>query len=181
MRAVRWAWIGVSACGLSDPALEAPEASEAFPWEGMVQVPSQRGCGDMVLAGSAAGDTQAVFLYANGLAELAHRRGRPISATRPLGASSPVRVVYQEGTDLTSATCVGAYPFPGPDVLRDFEAVSGIISMTVTPDPGGSVSLPFATVDAEVRDAVFVDAATGRSFRAPTLTFTDVGVGLYPP
>ncbi len=178
MRAASWAWIGMGACALSEPAFEAPVA---FPWASMIQVPSQRGCGDMVLAGSAAGDTQALFLYANGLAELAHRLGRPISATRRLGAGAPVRLVYQEGTDLTSATCVGAYPFPGPDVLRDFEAVSGTISMTVTPDPGGSVSLPFATVDAQIRNAVFFDAASGSSFRAPMLTFTDVGVGLYPP
>jgi hypothetical protein len=143
-------------------------------------VPGQRGCGDLVLAGSASGDTEALFVHASGLAEAAHRAGRTLRGTATF-PSPEVVAIFQRGTDLTSATCVGAYPFPGPVVDREWQAVGGTIQLTVTPDLSAPAGMPLASVDATLRDVVFAESGTGRSFAVPLLRFDDVTVGFYPP
>lgn len=166
-----------AACAGAPAPLGPPEPS---PWEGQRRVPNPIGCGDIVLAGSAQGDTQAIFVHAGGFAQRAHDLRRTLRG-RATFPSADVSAHFQVGTDLTSATCVGIYPFPGPVVDREWQAVSGTVDMVVTPDLGTGAGLPFATVDAVLRDVLFVDASSGASFTVPLLRFDDVGVGFWPP
>lgn len=177
MRRVLGLVVAGAGCAAPVEPLGPPEAS---PWAAQRLVPGQHGCGDLVLVGSASGDTEALFVHASGLAEAAHRAGRTIRGSSSF-PSSEVAAVFQRGTDLTSATCVGAYPFPGPVVDREWQAVGGTVHMTVTPDLTAPMGMPLASVDAVLRDVVFVESGTGRSFVAPHLRFDDVTVGFYPP
>lgn len=169
--------LGLGACGegAGDSRFVAPD------WSGLAQVPpSYGGCGDVELYASNLADDKAVFVGLPGWATDAAMAGGTVQATIAL-PDPGVSVVARSGSDLTSATCVGAFPWPGPTVDRQFEAVGGTLQARVTPDAGATPSLPVGTADLRLLGVTFVEPATGASFTAPDVTLQGVFVGLYPP
>lgn len=135
---------------------------------------STRGCGDILLVGRNAADTRAFFVNLNGMAQASHTSGAVHrSFTLP---SSEVSVSAQDGLRLTSATCVGAQPFPGPRVTRAWEAVSGTVTVDVVP----TGSSPSASASITARNVVFEDG-TGLRFTATAMRVPATSVGYYPP
>ena len=175
--ATRWLGLCVVMAGCEAASLDAA------PWdpaELRVQPPTYGGCGDMVVYGSNTADTLAVVLSASGVAEAAHQAGHAIWRVTEL-PHAQVSLRAQQGTDLTSAWCSGVQPWPGPVVAREWTATEGKLWVRITPDPGGSPSLPIATADVHFRDVRFTDPVTGGSFAFPPTTMNGITIGLYPP
>ncbi len=165
--------LALTACGVESVEDEAWQlAAEQSP------APRTGGCGDVTLYATNSRDTRAVFINLNGLATDAVLNGGLATISGPIVGNASVSA--QVGMRLTSATCVGAFPFPGPRVDGSFQVVSGQIRARVTSGASATPSLPFGTADAELTDAVFADAA-GRTFTLRRLVITGVGVGFYPP
>ena len=141
--------------------------------------PRYGGCGDMTMYGANTTDTQAVFFNIPGLAQDAANAGRTITRTIAL-PSADASVTYETGRRLTSATCVGAFPWPGPSVRQTYSAVGGTLTVRATPTspPGG---MPTATVDLTLTNPSFASpAGVGFGF-VGTIDLRGVDVGLYPP
>jgi hypothetical protein len=164
----------------------AVEPESDLPWSAAPadganeQIPQYYGgCGDVVMYAHNSNDTRAVFVHLPNVAQTAHQQGQPLIATLTLPHPT-ASVQLQQGARLTSATCVGAQPFPGPRVDASLTATAGTMEVRITPDPGGSPSSPAATADVRLTGLEFV-TASGRLVTAPDLTLPGVSVGFYPP
>jgi hypothetical protein len=163
----------LAACGV-----ESPE--EASAWDDSLAArvpPAIRGCGDATIAASNLSDTRALFLNLPGIVGAAHSAGGPITLTRQL-PDPAVSLTLQAGQRLTSATCVGAFPFPGPTVYGEASVASGQIVVTATPT-GGPLGQT-ATLDVQLTGLTFVTPA-GVALRPGDVELMNVDVGLYPP
>jgi hypothetical protein len=136
-----------------------------------------RGCGDATVAASNVSDTRALFLNLSGIVGAAHAAGGPITLTRQL-PDPAVSLTLQAGQRLTSATCVGAFPFPGPSVLGEAAVASGQIVVTATPTGGPAGQT--AVLDVELTGLTFTTPA-GVTLRPGDVELPNVSVGLYPP
>lgn len=170
--------LALAACGVEseEEALmaDAPEREEL-----LRTLPRQGGCGDATVFGTNATDTQALFIHFSGIAEDANRAGQPLSLTLNLPDPN-VRVSYQTGRRLTSGTCVGAFPIPGPQVRQDFDAVGGTLRVRAVPT-GTMGGMPTATLDVQLVNPSFASpAGVGFGFMG-SIEIPGVGVGLYPP
>ena len=176
---MRWLALALLSAGCgSEARFEAPEAAD---FDGArVAGWSQGGCGDVDLYLRNADDSRAVFVNLYNLATESHQAGHTIVRSWDL-PSSEVGIHAQMGRRLTSATCVGAFPFPGPQVNRYLVAESGHVNAVVVPDPNGSPFFPMATAYAEMTDLELVDPTTGATLVIPRLVVSGVGVGFYPP
>ncbi|MCB9679972.1 MAG: hypothetical protein H6733_00745 [Alphaproteobacteria bacterium] len=169
----------MTACGVESDADDARFVAADLE-ASLLVAPGYGGCGDVDLYAHDATDTHALFIRANGFATDAWNAGATV--TQRITLPSPdVSVVAQSGVRLTSATCSGAFPMPGPRVRHSWVAVSGVLFTEVTPDPAGTPFLPLATARARLRNAVLVDPTTGTQIRVADLEIPATSVGLYPP
>ena len=90
-----------------------------------------------------------------------------------------VYVGAELGTDLTSATCVGAYPYPGPQVDSRFDIVSGHLKIRVTPDANATPNQPDGIAEVRLVNATF-DDGNGNTLTVARAEWT-ASVGLTPP
>lgn len=175
MRSIRW-FMGctlITACAGVDPA-DAPAAADVASSMRFAGSWSTGGCGDITLYGHNRLDTRAFFVSLPGMAQDSHQSGAIHQSFRL--PSTDVRLSAEDGRRLTSATCVGAYPLPGPRVTRSWEAVSGVVVVDVVP-VGRS---PEAEASITARNVVFSDGA-GSSFTVSSLRVPATSVGFYPP
>ncbi len=157
-------------------AWDAPEADDALT---MRQLARSGGCGDATLFGSNAADTQAIFFNFQGLASQAQAAGGPISLV--LNLPHPmVGGSYQTGRRLTSATCVGAFPLPGPRVVNDWTLSGGTLYVDARPLPGGGPGMPLAEVELSLVNPAFTAAGMGFGFMG-SIEIPPTTVGFYPP
>lgn len=167
----------LAACGVEseEEALrfDAPEREEF-----LRTLPRSGGCGDATVFGANLTDTQAVFFHFQGIAEAANQAGQPITLQLPL-PNPNVSVSYQTGRRLTSATCVGAFPFPGPTVRQTFDGVGGVINVVARPT-GRMGGMPTAELDVQLVNPSFAGPAAGFGFMG-TIEIPNISVGLYPP
>jgi hypothetical protein len=167
----------LAACGVEseEEALrfDAPEREEF-----LRTLPRSGGCGDATVFGANLTDTQAVFFQFSGIAQAANAAGQPI--TLQLQLPNPnVSVSYRTGRRLTSATCVGAFPIPGPSVRQDFNAVGGTVNVIARPT-GNMGGDPTAELDVQLVNPSFAGAGMGFGFMG-TIEIPNISVGLYPP
>lgn len=166
----------LAACGAPDAPTQEDAAATADMADALRAAPGwiTGGCGDVLLFGRNARDTRAFFVNLPNMASDSHTVGR-IRQTYTL-PSPDVSVSAEDGLRLTSTTCVGAQPPQGPRVTRSWEAVSGTVTVDVTPT-GLS---PSATATVTARNVVFSDGA-GLTFTATSLRVPLTSVGFYPP
>jgi hypothetical protein len=164
----------------------AAEPEGALPWgEAPPDGANERvpqyygGCGDIVMYAHNGPDTRAIFVNLPDVAQTAHQQGQTITALLTLPHPSAT-VTLKQGARLTSATCVGAMPMPGPRVDASLTATGGTLEVRVTPDPAGSPNYPIATADVRLTGLQFVTPA-GQLLPVPDMTLPGVSVGLYPP
>ena len=124
-------------------------------------------------------DTRALFVNLFGLATDAQQAGQPVLRSWDL-PHSDVSAHAQAGRYLTSATCVGAFPFPGPQVAASWAAQSGHVDAMVVPSSGASGGMPIGTAYAVLSDLELVDPG-GSTLVIPRVVVNGVGVGFYPP
>jgi hypothetical protein len=169
----------LAACGAEQ--LE-PVEPDGFLVTDVLAPPTTGGCFDVLLYARNPNDTRAIFVNISGLASDAHRSPTGTvsgNVTLPAGLGT-ASVRGEEGTDLTSASCVGAFPFPGPQVNTTWDVVSGRLRYTATALPGGGSFMPLAEVDATLRNVVLSDGA-GQTITIPRLQWTSVTAGFFPP
>lgn len=177
---MRMIWIPLLALACGVESEEESERADAGLFAEMLAPPSTGGCGDVTLFASASGDTRAIFVNINGLVGQAHASVSGMVSGSTSLPSSMMSVRGEEGTALTSATCVGAFPFPGPMVSNSWRVVSGTANYEATAVPGGPPFMPLATVSVRLRNVVLEDAA-GNQLTLRRMRWNDVTVGFYPP
>lgn len=146
----------------------------------LLAAPTIRGCHDAEFALSNPADSRAIFVSVSGLASRAHiDPSGHTSGTASLPAPS-VQVRGQEGSMLTSATCVGIPPQPGPQVDHMWTAVSGNVTYEATALPGPA-GVPLAAATVVIRNLVLENDDTGAQLTFRRLRFNDIEVGFYAP
>lgn len=165
----------LAACN-AEPAEFAPES---VPTDDFFRAPRDGGCGDATVYAADNADRRAVFFQLNGIAQAANQAGRTLRLTIPI-PDPRVSITYQTGRRLTSATCVGAQPQPGPAVADTFNAVGGTLEVVARPT-GAAIGMPTADLDLRFINPSFASPA-GMGFGMMTqLEVVNVSVGLYPP
>lgn len=179
MRYLLVALLSLTACGVESAedaaSWDAPEADEA---EALRVAPRYGGCGDTTMYAANANDTTAIFFQLSGLVQRVQAAGHPMRFSVALPHPA-VGVSYQEGRRLTSATCVGMPPFPGPTVNQTYDISGGQLDVVATPTAGGG-----ADVQLSLQSPTFVQVGPGGGVGFAIRGSIDIpttGVGFYPP
>jgi len=118
--------------------------------------------------------TRLLTLWTDGLLEEAHAEGAPITRDFTIPDAALTRLDIEVGADLGYDACSDAY-YGGDDVQDTYAAISGSLSLTVTPDLDNTATLETpALVEATFTDLQLENVA-GDTIAITSLTITGSG------
>ena len=134
------------------------------------------GCSDYFVYAHNDADTQTIHVSGAGLAQQAHEQGEPLSISYSINPDTDniqPTIRFQTGENLNHVSCNDAI-IPGmePVVTHEWTAISGSVSITVTPN-GDATDWGEYPADVEIfMESIELSDEQGDSFTLPEKTLT---------
>lgn len=132
------------------------------------------GCGDITFYAVDDDDELMLTFRAEGLVAAARAAGQETVTVFDLSTSA-AQLLLEQGTRVSDATCDDVIENGGPQVARTWEAVAGMATVTVRPEPGREN----AVADLVLEDVV-LESDGGRRVTFDRLEWLAIMVGWYP-